>query len=139
MLLIITNNVILMGNKERILELLQDHEFTIKEIAEKLNLNENKTRVYINRLKKEDKIVSISVKDKYKVYTVKKQIDSDFFIILRELIYDLTQLYNLIKYKMEFKKGLENPADQVFVDSIQSRLDQMNKLFQDKKTQFEKE
>lgn len=57
-----------MGNKDRIYNLLKKRELTNKEIAKKTNLSINETRVYVNRLKKENKVKSIGKKERYKIY-----------------------------------------------------------------------
>lgn len=59
-----------MSKKDIILDLLAQKRLTVKEIAEILpNDDENKVRVYINRLKKEGKIkLDGKTEDRFKIY-----------------------------------------------------------------------
>ena len=60
-----------MGYKERILEILDGKELTVKDIAMELGISENAVNVYIYRLR--DKIDLIDKKGRCNVYTAKKQ------------------------------------------------------------------
>ena len=63
--------MIKMGYKERILEILDGKELTVRDIAVELGITENAVNVYICRLR--DKIELIDKKGRYIVYTAKKQ------------------------------------------------------------------
>ena len=75
-------------------------------------------------MKKNDFIYSIGKNGRYKIYTVKKIVNVEFIEKFQELLFNSIQLYNLIKYKMDFKKNI-TPAkeDLVFLDSIKERFD----------------
>ncbi|MFX1567828.1 MAG: winged helix-turn-helix transcriptional regulator [Promethearchaeota archaeon] len=75
-----------MSNKEKILELLKENELTIKEIATKMNLSENETRVYIHRLKRNDLIQEIGKKKRYIIYTTIKEKEDLDTSILKKMI-----------------------------------------------------
>jgi len=62
-----------MSNKYKILELLKESELTVKELAERLEFDENMVRVYIHRLKKDNLIKEIGKKNRYIIYTAIKQ------------------------------------------------------------------
>ena len=59
-----------MSNKYKILEMLKENELTVKEIADKMEFNENETRVYIHRLLKDNLIKEIGKKNRYIIYTI---------------------------------------------------------------------
>ena len=120
-----------MSNKEKIVQLLEKENLTVKEISEKLNMNENQTRVYVNRLKKENKIIVAGIKNRYKVYKIKEERDPKAIKILQELLYDFTKLYYLMTLKMEVKDNIElNEEDTIFLDSIKQRIENINKFLQ---------
>ena len=60
-----------MSKKEKIYELLENDILTVQEIANKLLFNENETRVYINRLMHEGRIIKKGRKGYYILYTTK--------------------------------------------------------------------
>ncbi|HME56646.1 MAG TPA: hypothetical protein VKM55_30880 [Candidatus Lokiarchaeia archaeon] len=55
--------------KETIFELFYKDNYTVPRIAEKLMMDENKVRVYINRLKDEGRIREVGTDGKAKLYT----------------------------------------------------------------------
>jgi predicted ArsR family transcriptional regulator len=63
-----------MSKKETILTLLQDKELTNKEIADKMGITVNEARVYVNRLKQENRVKSIGKRRRFKVYKAKEHI-----------------------------------------------------------------
>lgn len=58
-----------MSNKEKILEMLKGNEFTVKKIAEDLDLKEKAVHVYICRLRKDNLIEKVGKINRYNVYT----------------------------------------------------------------------
>jgi hypothetical protein len=60
------------GNKEKILNMLRGKELTVKEIARSSEFNENETRVYIHRLKKENEIKEVGKEGRSIIYTTGK-------------------------------------------------------------------
>lgn len=68
-----------MSNKYKILELLNEQELTIKEIANQTDFKENEIRVYINRLMKDNLIKEIGKKNRWIIYAAIKN-DSLFFL-----------------------------------------------------------
>jgi len=84
-----------MSNKYKILELLKNEEYTVKEIAENSEFNENEVRTYIHRLKEKNLIKEIGKKNRYIIYAAKEK-ESNTMI--------LKQLYNLMVNKMQFIK-----------------------------------
>lgn len=83
-----------MSNKYKILELLKGNKLTVREIAEKIEFNENEARVYIHRLLKDDLIKEIGKKDRYCIYEAieVKPIDLELKGILK--------VYNLLFSKI---------------------------------------
>jgi predicted ArsR family transcriptional regulator len=61
-----------MSKKERIFTLLQDKELTNKKIADKMGITVNEARVYVNRLKQENRIKNIGKRGRFKVYKAKE-------------------------------------------------------------------
>ena len=63
-----------MTMKEKIIEILRGNKYTVKEITQKvnkkynINTNENKVRVYINRLKQKNLIGKCGIDNRYKIY-----------------------------------------------------------------------
>lgn len=126
--------VILMNNKEKILVLLQGEKLTVAEISRKLNLTKNDTRTYVNRLKKDNQIISIGKKGRYKLYTIKKHIVPEHINMFQELLYDLNHFFNLYKYKLEFKKDLTpTKEDMLFITSIEERITKFDKFIKNLK------
>lgn len=116
-----------MGNKEIILDLLTSESLTVKEISNKLNINENQTRVYLNRLKDKNKVREIDKKGRYKVYTIVKQIDSKEQTKIQELEYDLSYLYNLMNKKMMIRPEQKLlPEDITLLEKIKNKLEKNN-------------
>lgn len=76
-----------MSNKEKIIELLNNSELTVKEIADKIDISESDTRVYLKRIKDQNniKLKVIGTKNKYKIYTIEQNgnIDTE---ILKKMI-----------------------------------------------------
>lgn len=66
-----------MSNKYKILELLKGNGFTVKEIADKTEFNENEVRVYVHRLLKKNLIKEIGKKNRYCIYTVIEKESND--------------------------------------------------------------
>ena len=112
------------GNKERILNLLESNALTSKEIADKLNLSEKNTRTYILRLKKEDKIKPISKKGRFSIYTLQRPpISRNQNNEIGALEDDLNYLLNLIEMKMTPKDGVKfAPTDLMNIKRIEERI-----------------
>lgn len=123
-----------MGYKERILDLLQVESLTVKEISKKLKIDENQTRVYLNRLKALNKVKEIDKKGRYKVYSIVKPLDTKDQAKIQELEYDLSYIYNLMSKKMIIKPGIKLlPEDLTFLEKIKSKIGVNDLLFQLKK------
>jgi len=80
--------------KEKILEILIGNRFTVKEITQKLNekkyqlnTNENRVRVYINRLKKDNLIEKCTIDNRYKVYKLISDSNTKSIEIIDKLVF----------------------------------------------------
>ena len=113
-----------MGNKEEILKILSQEALTSEEIASKIGLTENEVRVYLNRLKKLNRIRVIDKKERYKVFAIVKPIDSKQLGVIQELKYFLSQLYYLLKFKFQVKPELFiSEEDQNFLNKIKAIIE----------------
>jgi len=56
---------------KKILAILEDGTYSIPQIAEKIGLDENNTRVYINRLKSRGMVIETGKDGRNKLFTVK--------------------------------------------------------------------
>lgn len=121
-----------MSNTSNILKLLEEKPLTSKEIAIKLGLTENDARVYLNRLKKKKRIEVIDKKGRYKIYSILKEVDQDKISLIADLKYDLSNLYNFMKFKM--KPSIKfSPEDLSFLEKIKDKIEQKNLVDQVKK------
>lgn len=95
-----------MGNKEKILEILTENELSIKDISQRLGINENEVRVYINRLYKEGKVKKIGKKERSTIYkVVNSEINMKNRIIhdkIDKLEKEKKELKEHIKFLMDF-------------------------------------
>lgn len=118
-----------MGNKENILKILAQESLTSEEIASKIGLTENEVRVYLNRLKKLNKISVIDKKERYKVFAIIKPIDSKHLGEIQELKYLLSQFFNLIKFKYEKKKNIiHSEEDQQLIKKVKAIIEKNDLL-----------
>lgn len=114
-----------MGNKEKILELLSQENLTSEELANKSGLTENEVRVYLNRLRKLNKIRVIDKKERFKVYAIMKTIDSKKLAKIQDLKFILSKLYYLIKFKYQVKPELYlTQEDQNLLDQIKAIIEE---------------
>lgn len=93
-----------MSNKYKILEILKVNDYTVKEIAENSDFNENEVRTYIHRLLKDGLIKRIGKKERYTIYkAIKKESDTN-----SEYKRYLKQLYHIMSDYMNPKEDKIN-------------------------------
>ncbi len=91
-----------MSNKEKILEMLMEKELTVKEIAEKLEISENAVNVYICRLRNDNLIKKVGIKNRYNIYaSISKE-------IIKETHLDTQILKKLLVKFVDLEVKLEN-------------------------------
>lgn len=121
-----------MSKKDHILDLLKQEALTSKEIAKKLDFEEQETRIYLLRLKNANKIHVLEKRGRFNIYSIVEKIGSKEKAIIQDLKYDLANLYNFMKYKM--KPAIDfTPEDINFLENIKSKIDKTNLLDQVKK------
>lgn len=115
-----------MTKKDQILDLLRQESLTSKEIANKLNFEEQETRIYLLRLRKANKIHVLEKKGRLNIYSiVRETTKSKEKAIIQDLKYDLANLYNFMKYKM--KPAIEfTPEDFNFLERIKKKIEKNN-------------
>ncbi len=118
---------IFMSKKDQILDLLKQEALTSKEIAKKLDFEEQETRIYLLRLKNTNKIHVLEKRGRFNIYSIVEKIGSKEKAIIQDLKYDLANLYNFMKYKM--KPAIEfTPEDLKFLERIKNRIEEKNSL-----------
>lgn len=98
-----------MGKKEQILTLLSQKDLTTKETASELDMSENEARVYINRLKKEERVKEIGKKERYKLYRAidkSKDLEKENNI-LKQAILEFNKLMSYNKGNLKFPNDLD--------------------------------
>jgi biotin operon repressor len=67
-----------MNMKETILQLLQEKDHTIPELAARIGIDENNVRTYIHRLRSSGTILEVGKKGKAKIYSIQSPANQDF-------------------------------------------------------------
>jgi predicted ArsR family transcriptional regulator len=122
-----------MSKKEKIFTLLQDAELTNKGIANELGITVNEARVYVNRLKQENRVKSVGKRERYKVYkAIKNREKADltkikkgykqFNSLFEELVEDSNKLLKKTQINT-FKQMISKHIDIDLIKQINEEID----------------